>query len=66
MAYYNLSDMKIGDNPDLLLFDGNIKKIQNVIRDFFDYQYEVLGLSPKTVHAYYSALKIFYETKELH
>jgi len=56
--------VEIGDNTDLLLFDDP-RKIQNHIKQFIDYQYDVLHLSPKTVDSYYDAVKHFYQSNEV-
>jgi|SRR5215207_2532025 len=70
MDYCNLPDVKtrigidIGDNTDLLLFDDN-RKIQNIIKRFIDYQYDVRGLSPVSVRGYYLAIKHFYQSNEI-
>jgi hypothetical protein len=50
--------------PDLLLFDINPKKIQTIIKNYIDYQYD-RGLSPITVRGHYVALKRFYESNEV-
>jgi integrase len=54
----------VGDNPDKLLFEGDGKKIQNIIKHFIDNQYDK-HLSPKSVHSYYLAIKHFYESNEI-
>jgi integrase len=67
MVYCNECNkgIQVGDNPDLLLFDGDPKKIQTIIRHFIDNQYEDKHLSPKSVHNYYVAIKHFYESNEI-
>jgi hypothetical protein len=55
--------IEVGDNPDLLLFDGNTKKIQSIIKNYIDHQYEVKHLSPKSVRSYFLAIKHFYESR---
>ena len=73
IEYVNLPDVRVkagiqsvvGDNTDLLLFDNDKRKIQNIIKYFIDYQYEVKGLSPATVHSHYMAVKHFYESNEI-
>jgi integrase len=47
-----------------LLFDDT-RKIQNLIKNFLDHQYEVNHLTPKTVHCYYDAIKHFYQSNEV-
>src|SRR5919108_5317014 len=54
----------INDNTDLLIFDDP-RKIQNHIKQFIDYLYDVLHLSPKTVASYYDAVKHFYRSNEI-
>ena len=69
VAYCNLPNVRakikvdVGDNTDLLLFDDS-RKIQNIIKHFIDYQYEVKGLSPAT-KSYYVVVKHFYESNEV-
>jgi integrase len=70
VAFSNLLDVRerikieVNDNPDLLLFEDT-RKIQNHIKNFLDYQYEVLHLSPKTVRGYYDAVRHFYQSNEI-
>ena len=70
VEYSNLPEVKakigldVGDNTDLLLFDDN-RKIQNHIKNFIDYQYEVLQLTPRSVRNYYGAVKHFYQSNEI-
>src|SRR5215216_2894026 len=51
MQYCNLPDVRakigvqVGDNSDLLLFDNDSRKIQNILKCYMDYQYS-RGLSP--------------------
>jgi integrase len=49
---------------DLLLFDGDTKKIQNTIKHYIDYQYD-RGISPVTMKSHYNALKHFYDSNEI-
>ena len=55
MSYCNLPEtrakikVEVNDNTDLLLFDNNSKVIQNIIKQYIDYSYEVRHLSPVTV-----------------
>jgi integrase len=67
MVYCNecKNGIEVGDDPDLLLFDGDAKKIQNIIRHFIDNQYEEKHLSPRSVRNYYLAIKHFYESNEI-
>lgn len=70
IEYSNLPEVKaktgvdVGENTDLLLFEDP-RKIQNHIKHFIDYQYEVKHLSPKTVRGYYDSVKHFYESNEV-
>lgn len=57
-------DVDIGDNTDLLLFDDT-RKIQNHIKQYLDYQYEVMHISPRSASSYYIAVKHFYESNEV-
>ena len=71
MTYCNLPEtrakikVEVNDNTDLLLFDNNPKTIQNIIKGFIDYSYEVRHLSPATVRGHYMAIKHFYESNEI-
>ena len=71
LDYCNLPETRsrikvhIDDNPDLLLFNNDTKRIQNVIKSYIDYQYEVRKLSPVTVRGHYMAIKHFYESNEI-
>ena len=42
-----------------------LKIIQNIIKGFIDYSYEVRHLSPATVRGHYMAIKHFYESNEI-
>jgi integrase len=70
VEYSNLPEIRakigvnVGDNTDLLLFDDT-RKIQNHIKYFIDYEYEVKHLTPKTVQGHYNAVKHFYESNEV-
>jgi integrase len=66
MVYCNEAGrgIEVGENTDLLLFNGDTKKIQDIIKRFIDNQYEVKRLSPKSVRSYYLAIKHFYESNE--
>lgn len=61
-----LGKVDVGDpaNTDLLLFDGDTRKIQNVIKHYIDYQYD-RGLSPVSMKSHYNAIKHFYESNEI-
>ena len=71
MSYCNLPEtrakikVEVNDNTDLLLFDNNSKIIQNIIKQYIDYSYEVRHLSPVTVRGHYMAIKHFYESNEI-
>ena len=71
MTYCNLPEtrakikVEVNDNTDVLLFDNNPKNIQNIIKGFIDYSYEVRHLSPATVRGHYMAIKHFYESNEI-
>lgn len=54
----------VGDNTDLLRFE-DIRKIQNHVKQYLDYQYEVCHVSPHTARYYYIAIKHFYESNEI-
>jgi len=70
VEYSNLPEVKtkigvdINDNTDLLLFEDT-RKIQHLIKNFIDYQYEVLHLTPRSVRNYYGAVKHFYQSNEI-
>lgn len=70
VEYSNLPQIRaktgvdINDNTDLLIFDDP-RKIQYHIKQFIDYQYDVLHLSPNTVDKYYDAIKHFYQSNEV-
>jgi integrase len=70
--YCNLPETKarikteVGEpaNTDILLFEGDTKKIQNTIKHYIDYQYD-RGLSPVSMKSHYNAIKHFYESNEI-
>lgn len=61
-----LGNVDIGElaNTDLLLLDGDTRRIQNLVKHYVDYQYD-RGISPVSMKSYYNAIKHFYESNEI-
>jgi integrase len=55
----------IGDNSDKLLFGEDTRKIENVAKDYLDYQAEVRHLTPKTLNTLYDGVKQFYRSNRI-